>query len=259
MTTETRSHEATVPYRARFDECGPNAQLRTSTLLRWAQDVAWIHSERLGYGREWYAERNMAWVVRGLELTILGPVEMGTTLAVTTRVVGFRKVMARRTTDFRDASGSALLATATTDWVMTDALKGVPIRYPAEFPALFAEPGRLLAAGFEPVRVDARLQPDSATVQEVVVRPQDTDPMRHANNAVYVDWLEEVLIDAGLAPAVEAVPRTYRLEYLAAAALGVTLRAAAWLDPADDRVHFRLADAAGRDVLRAEVLADRGP
>jgi acyl-CoA thioesterase FadM len=256
---ETRSHEATVRYRARFDECGPNALLRTSTLLRWAQDVAWIHSERLGYGREWYAERNMAWVVRGLELTILGPIEMGSRLAVTTRVAGFRKVMARRTTDFRDGSRSALCATATTDWVMTDALKGVPIRYPAEFPALFAEPGRLLASGFDPVRVDPRREPDSAAVREVVVRPQDTDPMRHANNAVYVDWLEELMIEAGLAPAIDAVPRTYRLEYLAAAALGATARAAAWSDPASDRIHFRLADAAGRDVLRAEVRAGHDP
>ena len=37
--------------------------------------------------------------------------------------------------------------------------------------------------------------------------------MRHANNAVYVDWLEESLIDEGLRNVVEAIPRTYRLRF----------------------------------------------
>ena len=42
----------TVPYRVRFDECGPDGVVRTSALLRYAQDVAWIHSERMGFDRD---------------------------------------------------------------------------------------------------------------------------------------------------------------------------------------------------------------
>ena len=30
-----------VPYRARFDECGANGLVRSSALLRYAQDLAW--------------------------------------------------------------------------------------------------------------------------------------------------------------------------------------------------------------------------
>jgi acyl-CoA thioesterase FadM len=257
--SETRSHEATVPYRARFDECGPDALLRTSSLLRWAQDVAWIHSERLGYGREWYADRAMAWVVRGLELTVLGPIPMGTTLAVTTRIGGFRKVMARRTTEFRgpgEGSDPVLLAAATTDWVMTDATRGVPIRYPREFPALFAAPGQLTAEGFDPVRVVPVDPPPTSAPRNLIVRPQDADPMRHANNAVYVDWLEESLIGEGMGSVVAAIPRTYRLEYLSAAALGASLEARVW-EEERDAVRFRLLDADRRDVLRAVVEARR--
>lgn len=33
-----------APYRVRFDEAGPDGLLRTSVLLRLAQDLAWHHS-----------------------------------------------------------------------------------------------------------------------------------------------------------------------------------------------------------------------
>ena len=33
-----------APYRVRFDEAGPDGLLRTSVLLRYAQDLAWYHS-----------------------------------------------------------------------------------------------------------------------------------------------------------------------------------------------------------------------
>ena len=52
-------HEST--YRVRFDEAGPDGLLRASGLLRYAQDVAWMHSEALGFDRAWYRERDLAW------------------------------------------------------------------------------------------------------------------------------------------------------------------------------------------------------
>ena len=53
-----------APYRVRFDEAGPDGLLRTSVLLRYAQDVAWHHSTSRGFDRAWYAERGLAWLVR---------------------------------------------------------------------------------------------------------------------------------------------------------------------------------------------------
>jgi len=138
---------ARTSYRARFDECGPDALARASALLRWAQDVAWIHSERRGFGREWYAERDLAWVVRGMELRMLAPIRTGTTVEVETQVVGFRRVMARRRTEVRAPDGS-LAALIVNDWVMTDVRRAAPARVPPEFPALFG----VTHEGFEPIR-----------------------------------------------------------------------------------------------------------
>jgi len=68
-------HEAR--YRVRFDEAGPDGRLRTSGLMRYAQDVAWQHSTALGFGRDWYLERGLTWLVRSAELEVLAPIPMG--------------------------------------------------------------------------------------------------------------------------------------------------------------------------------------
>ena len=76
-------------YRVRFDEAGPDGLLRASGYLRFAQDLAWLHSESGGFGREWYSERGLTWLVRAIELDIVGEVDYGARLTVSTEVIGF--------------------------------------------------------------------------------------------------------------------------------------------------------------------------
>jgi acyl-ACP thioesterase len=200
-------------YRVRFDEAGPDGRLRTSALLRYAQDVAWRHSEQLGFDRAWYQERGLGWVVRGCELEVREPIPIGHTLRVSTAVVGHRRIWARRFGECRLADGRPA-ATVTTDWVLLDARNRV-VRIPPDFGVAFTNP----EVRSEILRVAAPIGEPAASV-ELRVRPSDLDPLDHVNNAVYVDWLEEALDGAGWAAASEALPRTYRLEYLASAARG---------------------------------------
>ena len=243
----------TVPYRVRFDECGPDGRARTSTLLRYAQDVAWIHSERRGFGREWYAARDLAWVVRAAELVLLRPVMLGTTVAVSTRVIGVRRVWARRRTEIRLPDDS-LAMWGHTDWVIIDA-RGMPVRIPVEFSTAFDMP----VERFEPGRVSLPDAPPDAIRSVVEVRPQDIDPMAHVNNAAYVDYLEDSLLVAGgaAAGAITEPARTIRIEYLLAAATRARLSASVWPDTIEGRAgwSWRLNDAGGSDVARARVLA----
>jgi acyl-CoA thioester hydrolase len=235
----------TVRYRARFDECGHDGVLRSSGFVRWAQDCAWMHSESLGFNREWYAARGLWWLVRCGELNVLANVPMGETVSVTTSVVGYRKVWARRRTEVVRPSGERA-ATAITDWVVTDS-RGAPTRVPDEFLALFGTrvttfvPGRVL------------LPPAPATVDrgEVVVRPADTDPMAHVNNAAYLDYLEERLAIAGLGDWPGRIPRRYRLEYLVPTAPGDRLTAETWAQ--GDGIAHRLLGPDGVEVLRATL------
>ena len=175
-----------APFRVRFDEAGPDGRLRTSVLLRYAQDLAWFHSASRGFDRGWYGERGLAWLVRAAEVSILGEVQVGDELVGETRVVGWRRVWARRRTEFIDGDG-VLVAWVHIDWVLLDA-RGAPVRIPAEF-ALFGAS----EATFPLARVTLSDAPEDADRAAFRVRPQELDPMDHVNNAVYADWLDEAV------------------------------------------------------------------
>jgi acyl-CoA thioester hydrolase len=233
-------------YRVRFDEAGPDGVLRTSGLMRYAQDLAWLHSTALGFGREWYAERGLTWLVRAAELAILAAIPMGRDVAARTEVVGMRRVFARRRGTFRLADGTAA-GWVHTDWVLIDA-RGALTRIPPIFSEMFGGAevhGSVGRVALDPV-------PAAAVTHALTVRPHELDPMGHPNNAVYLDWMEEAIAAAGGGSAIAAVPRRYRLEYALAAAPGAALEAAAW--PSADGWSFRLADqASGAELFRAVV------
>jgi acyl-CoA thioesterase FadM len=230
-------------YRVRFDEAGPDGRVRTSALLRYAQDVAWRHSEDLGFDRIWYTQRGRWWVVRSVDLAVLAPIPMGQTLRVSTAVIGHRRIWARRLSECRLADGT-LAATVTTDWVILDD-RGRLVRIPDDFGLSFSNP--VLPGDI--VRVEQPEPPDRVTSVAIRVRPQDLDPMGHVNNATYVDWVEEGLAGLGLAGAVAALPRDCRLEYRASAAPGDELTITAWHDA--ERWQVRLVGRDGLEFARA--------
>lgn len=232
-----------VGYRVRFDEAGPDGLLRTSGLLRYAQDVAWRHSEHLGFDRTWYTVSGRWWVVRAVDVEVLAPVPLGTILRVATAVVGHRRIWARRLVELRLPDGP-VASRVTTDWVILDE-RGRLGRIPPDFGEAFPSP----ELDGEPIRVDLPRQPDDTPLLPIGVRQPDLDPMDHVNNAVYVDWLETSVAAAGGGTAITAVPRRIRIEYAASAGPGDVLAARAWIDgeswwhrldrPADGAVSIR--------------------
>jgi acyl-CoA thioester hydrolase len=230
-------------YRVRFDEAGPDGRVRTSALLGYAQDVAWRHSESLGFDRRWYTQRGRWWVVRALELDVLEPIGMGRTIRLSTAVVGHRRIWARRIGECRLVDGT-LAARSTTDWVILDD-RGRLVRIPEDFGLSFSNP----ELGGDILRVDQPDPPAGAVTFDLVVRPRDLDPLGHANNAAYLDWIEEALVAAGLGLEVSTLPRRYRLEYRASASSGDRITASCWA--AAGRWHVRLAGPKGLEFARA--------
>ena len=234
-----------APYRVRFDECGPDGLIRTSVLLRYTQDLAGVHSASRGFDRSWYAERGIVWLVRAAEVAVVAPIGVGAELVGTTVVVGFRRVWARRRTEFHDADGR-LVSWVHIDWVLLDD-RGAPTRIPKEFDAVFAVP----AATFGLARVDLGVVPAQPARSAITVRPQELDPMDHVNNAVYADWVDEAVLAAGGTGAIRAVPRLVQLDYARAAEPAASLVADVW--PDDGVWVCRVADADGSDLLRARL------
>lgn len=239
-------------YRIRFDEAGPDGMLRTSGFMRYAQDLAWLHSTELGFGREWYAERGLTWLVRAAELNVSAAAPMGSTIEARTEVVGIRRVFARRRGQFRLPDGRPA-GRVHTDWVLIDA-RGALTRIPPIFSERFG--GEALTGGVG--RLPLPPTPADVIHRRFAVRPHELDPMDHANNATYLDWLEEAVLataavggNGSAGPAdVAATPRRYRLEYVLAVEAGAELDGAAW--PEDGGWSYRLTSAAtGADLFRA--------
>jgi acyl-CoA thioesterase FadM len=230
-------------YRVRFDEADAGGSLRPSGFLRFAQDVAWQHSEAAGFGRDWYADRAMHWLVRDVDLQVLAPVTFGDRLAVRTEVVGWRHVWARRRAPV--LRGDATVAVIETDWVLlrTD---GRPARLPEEMTALLAS-----GSTFTRRRLELGPTPADALRVTATVRPSDVDPMAHLNNAAYVDLIDEAAA-ALIASDQSGTQRRYRVSYLLPAPAGATVEVACWL-AADGSVACRIQDHAGTELTKALV------
>jgi len=248
-----------APFRVRFDEAGPDGRVRTSSLLRYAQDLAWQHSDALGLDRAWYRGRGVTWLVRAAELTVLGEMASGTTITGTTTIAGFRRVWSRRRTDFHDEAG-ALAAWVNIDWVLIDE-RGSPQRIPPEIQAAFPVVDTVVTLA----RVDLAEPPADVPAVAIAVRPQELDPLDHVNNAVYADWLDEQVLgadpEAGVG-SVRHVPRLVRLEYARAAEAGTTVTARTWRDDGAAAVDAgwscRVDAADGSALLRARLESRAG-
>jgi len=240
-----------APVRVRFDEAGPDGFLRTSALLRYAQDLAWYHSAARGFDRDWYRERGLTWLARAAEVGVEAEIRVGDELTGTTRVVGWRRVWARRRTEFVDATG-VLAGWTHVDWVLLDA-RGAPTRIPVDFQPVFGAPD----AGFPLARVPLSEPPPDAAHARFTVRPHELDPMDHVNNAVYADWVEEQVIAAGGLADVRAIPRLARLEYARAAAAEAAVDAITWRETAG--WSCRISDSAETELLRARLERSMAP
>ena len=243
-----------APFRVRFDEAGPDGRVRTSALLRYAQDLAWQHSDALGLDRAWYRGRGVTWLVRAAELTVLGEMASGTTITGTTTITGFRRVWSRRHTEFHDEAGT-LAAWVNIDWVLIDE-RGSPQRIPPEIQGAFPAVGTVVSLA----RVDLAEPPAEVPAVAIAVRPQELDPLDHVNNAVYADWLDEQVLGADRTAGLRAVrrlPRTVRLEYARAAEAGTTVTARTWSDDGDAAADAgwscRIDAADGTSLLRARL------
>ena len=234
-----------APYRVRFDEAAPDGLVRTSVLLRYAQDLAWYHSARHGFTRAWYGEHELTWLARAAEVEVLGPLRVGDEVVGTTQVVGWRRVWARRRTDFVDASG-ATIAWTHVDWVLLDG-RGAPTRVPTELERGFWAPATTFPLG----RVALDPPPEDAHRATWRVRPQELDPLDHVNNAVYADWLDEQVDAAGGGGSVRAIPRTIRLDYARAIEAGTRVDGSVWRD--DTGWSCRLTDATGAEAFRGRL------
>jgi acyl-ACP thioesterase len=238
-------------YRVRFDEADADGWLRPSGLLRYAQDMAWRHSTEAGFDRGWYQARGMNWLVRNCKVSIEMPITYGDVLSVSTKVIGWRHVWARRHSEFRrvgseDGRGATgPVATVDTDWVLlTEA--GRPAKVPSEIAEFFSA-GRQFARD----RITLPEPQVKPTTLSTRVRPLDVDPMRHMNNAAYVDMVDDGIARLPVGQRVEGLD-CYRIGYVLPALPGTAVEIVSW-PVGDEQVACRISTTDGAELTKALV------
>lgn len=209
----------TQNFQVRFDECGPDGAARASVILRYVIETAFGHSAAEGYPLSWYEEHGLFWLVRRARLDLPRPIPYGAILAVTTRVVGFRRIWARRQNEIREPAGESL-GDVIMDWIFTEG-DGTPARVLPEMEAVFSGLQRL-----EVVRLDLPDPPPGARTTDYRVPVHQIDPRGHMNSAAYLDLFDDGLADTGGDP--HERPAVYELEYRRTAAPAEALRSTVW-------------------------------
>jgi len=243
-------------YRVRFDEADADGRLRPSGLLRYAQDMAWRHTEEAGFGRDWYDERDMNWLVRNVKVSIEKPITYGDVLSVSTQIIGWRHIWARRQSEVRRTGSSAgdaigdVVATVDTDWVLLTAA-GRPAKVPDDIAKYFSTG--------QPFARDRIMLPEptgEVTTLSTRVRPLDVDPMRHVNNAAYLD-----MVDDGLARMPERSRLVgldcYRVGYVLPALPDTAIDIDCWA-VSETQVACRISDGSRAELTKVLVSRSDG-
>jgi acyl-ACP thioesterase len=220
--------------------------MRPSSLLRAVQDLAWQHSTAAGFDRDWYQERGLTWLVRFVDLRLARGIASGSTLRMTTRITGLRRVWARRETVIWEGSAAEPAAGTTIDWVLVDTV-GRPARVPDAIVNGFDQE----APTFTPARVHLSHPGSDPVVDPWTVGVRDLDPMAHVNNATYLDIMDEVLAGAAGTLIGPAPPVRYEVEYLRSAMPRSEVSVRHWAD--GTAWTFQLTDETDQELIRGRV------
>lgn len=163
---------------------------------QYMEEVAIQASTAAGFGPEWYNAQGTVWVIREMTIEYLHPGAIDDELDIRTWIADFRRVRSHREYQVYRSSDQRLLVRADCDWVYIDRQKLWPTRIPeAAIAALECRP----VYAVPPVRPVPVLPPGSPVREHRSRRPvqrHEIDGMGHVNNANYVTWFEQAVLDA---------------------------------------------------------------
>ena len=216
-------------YRLRVSDEDENGRLKTSALLGILQDCATRASDNAGAAADWLYERGTVWFLNSVSLRVYSDLCYLNTLRIETFVDKFGGLFAKR--GYRVYLGDEIIAECTSFWFMVDLARRKPIKPPEEVIGKYIIYTPCI---IESERVRLKL-PDGRPEKsvEIIVRAADTDRNGHVNNAVYADYVSELV----------GAINEFDIEYKAEAKAGDVLTVALY----DDIIVFRNSGAAGND------------
>ena len=182
------SHTFTRSFRVRAYECDILGHLNNAVCQSYCEQTAVEASEDAGYGSEWYETQGTVWVLRQISIEYLKPAVSGDVLEVTTWISGWRRVRAQREYEMRRRSDGEVIARASADWVYIDRDSAWPRRIPVAIAEEVGSGGETVVG---PFRLPAEGLDSGTFLWQHGVKRYEIDANGHANNAVYLNWVEE--------------------------------------------------------------------
>lgn len=184
----TRANEYTITGRVRFSEIDHTRRMTLPAIINYFQDSSIFHSESIGYGLDFLAEKKRAWMLSAWQIIISRYPVLGEEIRVSTWATGFKGICGDRNFCMRDRQGE-IVACANSLWVYMDIEKGRP-----------AKPGEEEIESYgvsEPLEMEAAprkiVLPEQMTeVSPFPVRKYHIDTNEHVNNCQYIQMAKEV-------------------------------------------------------------------
>ena len=172
----------------RFGCVDRSDRLTLASVFEFFQEAAICHAADLGVGRDDLAQSGQAWVLSRLSLFIERRAAYGETVEVSTWPRRSEKLFALRDYEIKDAQGKAIVR-GRGSWLVLDTEKRRPLRPQQMVDALPHNTGRdAFPAG--PLGLDPR--EGLVKFAERSAQYSDIDFYGHANNARYIQWIQDV-------------------------------------------------------------------
>ena len=255
----------TRTFQVRYAECDMYAHVNNSHYLRYMAETAFDASSAAGYDMEKYERLGKTWLIRENQVEFLRPLRYGDTFEVKTWVADFRRVQSLRMYEFRLKGSEDLVARGQTNWIFLDLKTHRPATIPEELKtAFFPEGPPDKAPQREPFPTPPPPPPGAVTHKRQVAW-SDLDPTGHVNNAQYLDFFQEAIMEVfhtfNLADSHDSiigwVIRKARIEHLHQARLGDTLLITTYLSDikrASAIRHYIIHDKKSREVVARAYL-----
>jgi len=171
----------------RFGDVDRSDRLTLGSVFNFIQEAAISHAADLGVGRDAMTSTGQAWILSRISLFVERRPLYGETVEVSTWPRRWEKLFALRDYAIRDAAGNALVR-GRGAWLVLDLEKRRPLRAQAVMENLPPNEGvDAFPAGATALNAAGNL----AKTSERGALYSDIDYYGHANNARYVQWIQD--------------------------------------------------------------------
>ena len=181
----------TRTFRVRWGELDASGTVSPSNYLRYLIETAWDWGVALGWDVNYSQDSTVFWVIRETEIRFLHPLKHNDEFDFTIWLASWQRVRGTRCFELTLKESGEVVAQGTQQVVYMDAKTGRPKNLPDEMIDVFRleDPRVFPSERFPKVAASE----DSFTMQRVV-EWMDLDVYDHVNNASYINYAEEAMM-----------------------------------------------------------------